>query len=539
MRRRIERQAADLFAEVDGHAGSAAGRACAARPPYRDDASVGDVSLIRSPLVDETKEWLSARALTLGNMLASERAVEYVAILRALAGFRAEHEPEPLHEDVERKVCGEDAEASASAIFKADIHQLKEWNLITERIEKERLRGYRDNRRAKFRYRMCDDAAAFVEWLEDRHAHDLLPGGGDETGNLLDMQRSILAELRRMLHRVDAAHVGYETAGDVLFRVDQVSRYVDATAKTLQELNLRLLSFGIAEFSAEEAKPIVDELAVFLERFGRRFGTLREDILRDVEEMRRDCHAKRWKACADTLAAETSRFRHIASVKIPDAQRILADASLFYGAGGTLVSLMSRIGDSARKVWGKLNAKLRELERRNHRIEDVGARLAELARLDEADVPHRWLQRLLEPAAMCGDAQVRPGGEKFEWKVLERSSNVKTRKVISWITPRKVGERPDVASIAQERAKRLRDWMAARGIYPSSGSSELSGGAYSEFGDFANLMNVIEHVWLGGGEKAKKHLGVCGTPTGIRAEVEIDGATLSFEDLTLKSCGNH
>ena len=536
MRRRIERQAADLFAEVDGHAGRVTLPAVAGRPPYRDDASVGDVSLIRSPLVDETKEWLSARALTLGNMLASERAVEYVAILRALAAFRAEHEPEPLHEDVERKVCGEDAEASASATFKADVHQLKEWNLVTERIEKERLRGYRDNRRAKFRYRMCDDAAAFVEWLETRHAHDLLPGGGDETGNLLDMQRSILAELRRMLHRVDAAHVGYEMAGDVLFRVDQVSRYVDATAKTLQELNLRLLSFGIAEFSAEEAKPIVDELAVFLERFGRRFGTLREDILRDVEEMRRDCHAKRWKACADTLAAETSRFRHIASVKIPDAQRILADASLFYGAGGTFVSLMSRIGDSARKVWGKLNAKLRELERRNHRIEDVGARLAELARLDEGNVPHRWLQRLLEPAAMCGDAQVRPNGEKSVAPLPKRSSNVKTQKSISWITPRKVGECPDVASIAQERAKRLRDWMTARGIYPSREAAALSGGTYSEFGDFANLMQVIEHVWLGNGEKARKLLDVRGTPTGEGAKVSIDQATLEFEDIMLERC---
>ena len=496
----MEKQAADLFAEVDGHAGRVTLPAVAGRPPYRDDASVGAVSLISSPLVDETKEWLSARALTLGNMLASERAVEYVAILRALAAFRAEHEPEPLHEDVERKVCGEDAEASASATFKADIHQLKEWNLITERIEKERLRGYRDNRRAKFRYRMCDDAAAFVEWLADRHAHDLLPGGGDETGNLLDMQRSILAELRRMLHRVDAAHVGYETAGDVLFR------------------------------------PIVDELAVFLERFGRRFGTLREDILRDVEEMRRDCHAKRWKACAETLAAETSRFRHIASVKIPDAQRILADASLFYGAGGTLVSLMSRIGDSARKVWGKLNAKLRELERRNHRIEDVGARLAELARLDEGNVPHRWLQRLLEPAAMCGDAQVRPNGEKSVAPLPKRSSNVKTQKIISWITPRKVGERPDVASIAQERAKRLRDWMTAREIYPSSGTSALSGGTYSEFEDFPNLMNVIEHVWLGGGEKARKLLDVRGTPTGEGAKVSIDQATLEFEDIMLERC---
>ena len=535
MKRRRDSEAPDLFAGMDavGHAGSATGSACAARPPHHDEESVGEVSLIRSPLVDQTKEWRSARALTLGNMLASERAVEYVAILRALAAFRAEHEPEPLHEGVERKVCGDAAEASASATFKGDIHQLKEWNLVTERIEKERLRGYRDNRRAKFRYRMCDDAAAFVEWLEDRHAHDLLPGGGDETGNLLDMQRSILAELRRMLHRVDAAHVSYETAGDVLFRVDQVSRYVDATAKTLQELNLRLLSFGIAEFSADEAKPIVDELAVFLERFGRRFGTLREDILRDVEEMRRDCHAKRWKACADTLAAETSRFRHIASVKIPDAARILADASLFYGAGGTLVSLMSRIGDSARKVWGKLNAKLRELERRNHRIEDVGARLAEISQLGDNEVPHTWLQRLLEPAAMCGDAQVRPGGEKSVAPLPKKSSQVKTRKIVSWITPRKVGERPDVASIAEERAKRLREWMNARGIYPSDAALALSGGKYSEFGDFANLMKVIEHVWLGGGEKARRLLGVSGTPTGVDAKVEIDYATLAFEDITL------
>ena len=476
MKRRIESPETDLFANTGG-----------GETPQLP---------IASPFVDATREMLAGRATTLGNMLASERATEYVAILRALAEFRAEHEPEPLHEDVERKVCGEDAEAFASAAFKSDLRQLKEWGLVAERIEKERLRGYRDNRRAKFRYRMCDDAAAFVEWLADRHARDLMPGAGDETGNLLDMQRSILSELRRMLHRVDAAKVSYETAGDVLFRIDQVSRYVDATAKTLQELNLRLLSFGIAEFSADEAKPIVDELAVFLERFGRRFGTLREDILRDVEEMRRDCHAKRWKACADTLAAETSRFRHIASVKIPDAARILADASLFYGAGGTLVSLMSRIGDSARKVWGKLNAKLRELERRNHRIEDVGARLAELARLGEDEVPHAWLQRLLEPAAMCGDAQVRPGGEKSVAPLPKKSSQVKTRKIVSWITPRRVGERPDVASIAEERAKRLREWMSARGVYPTDAALSLSGGAYSEFGDFANLMKVISFITL-------------------------------------------
>ena len=73
---------------------------------------------------------------------------------------------------------------------------------------------------------------------------------------------------------------------------------------------------------------------------------------------------------------------------------------------------MRRIVDSARKVWGRLNAKLRELERRNHRLEDLGARLGELAKAGEDAVPYAWFARLLETAAMRGDAQVRPGGEK-------------------------------------------------------------------------------------------------------------------------------
>ena len=211
-RKRNSSDSADLFAASlvqssgDGGAGNMEDRA--------------RVALISSPLVVETEDWLSKRALTLGNMLSSERAAEYVATLRALAQFREEHEPEPLHEDVELKVCGEDADAFAVSAFKSDIRQLKEWELITERIEKERLRGYRDNRRTKFRYRICDDAAAFVEWLGARRAYDLEPGGGDETGNLLDMQRSLVAELRRMLNRVDVQNLGYETAGDILFRSD-------------------------------------------------------------------------------------------------------------------------------------------------------------------------------------------------------------------------------------------------------------------------------------------------------------------------------
>ena len=526
-RKRSSSDSADLFGTLNAQAESPL-----AETNIEDRARV---ALISSPLVEETEDWLSKRALTLGNMLSSERAAEYVACLRALAQFREEHEPEPLHEDVELKVCGEDADAFAVSAFKSDIRQLKEWGLITERIEKERLRGYRDNRRTKFRYRICDDAAAFVEWLGARWAYDLEPGGGDETGNLLDMQRSLVAELRRMLNRVDAQNLGYETAGDILFRVDQMSRYVDMTARALQELNLRLLGFGVADFSVDEAKPIVGELAVFLERFGRRFGTLREDILRDIEEMRRECHRKRWNVCAEVMKTEASRFRHIASVKVPDSERILADASFFYGAGGTLVSLMSRVGDSARKVWGKLNAKLRELERRNHRIEDIAKRLEEIASFDEDYVPHRWLASLLEQANMKGDAQARPAGEMSLPPMPKKSSQKNAEKIVSWITPRKVGERPDVASIAEEKARRMREWMELRRVYPSkSDAVRLGAGEYSEFGDFANIMQTLEYVRLGNGERAKKLLYVEGCATKSNVEVKIEESSLSFEDVELK-----
>lgn len=445
-RRRTGGETADLFAASDGNAEhvAAVGNADATE-------RVPPTPLIDSPLVDDTRTLLENRATTLGSLLASERAVEYVACLRAFVDFREQHEPEPLHEDLEATVCGEDAPSSARAAFKADIRQLKEWGLVDERIEKERLRGYRDTRRTKFRYRLCDDAAAFLEWLKERRAHDLDPSGGEETGNLLEMQCSLLAELRRKMRKVSPGIVDYDTASHVLYRVDSMARNIAATAKTLQVLNLRLLAFGAEEFVPDEARTVVQELGFFLERFGRRFGAIREDILRDIVELRRDCHVARWNACAAKLEEESRRMRHLASVKVPDAQSLLADAEEFYGAGGKLVGLMARVGESARKVWGKLNAKLRELERRNHRLEDLGARLGEMAALREDEVPHGWMIRLVEAANMHGDAQARPAGEKSSPPKPKVSSGVAVKRTPNWISPRRVGERPDVASIGRYR----------------------------------------------------------------------------------------
>ena len=62
----------------------------------------------------------------------------------------------------------------------------------------------------------------------------------------------------------------------------------------------------------------------------------------------------------------------------------------------------------------------------------------------------------------------------------------------------------------------------------------LSAGEYSDFGDFANIMQVLEHVWLGNGERARKLLEVRGEPLGKSANVEIGAAGLEFEDVRLE-----
>ena len=496
-------------------------------------AAPGPVRLIDSPLVAETADWLGGKAKELGGLLAAERAVEYVAVLRAFAGFRRSHEPEPLHEDIARAVCGDTPDPFAELTLKSDLRQLKNWGLVTERIEKERLRGYRDNRRTKFRYRLCEEAAQFVAWLDERRSRPLDAGGGDVTGNLLDLQCSLLHELRRKLRAAAPTGTDADTAGDVLYRVEQLRVYVDATARTLQALNLRLLSFGAESFSADEAKPVVDELALFLERFGRRFGALREEIVQDLAELRRPNQTARWSACTDVLRAEVAKFRHIASMRIPDATAILADAARFYASDGTLVDLMRRIVDSARKVWGRLNAKLRELERRNHRLEDLGARLGELAKAGEDAVPYAWFARLLETAAMRGDAQVRPGGEKSVHPLPKAAAKAKANRAVTWITPRTVGEKPDVASIAQRRGERLKAWLKARAIYPEGATTHLSDLVPQAFDDFAHVVRLIEYTRLGRGEKGRRYLDVTARELAEAATLGGVGCTLTCNDLAL------
>jgi len=115
------------------------------------------------------------------------------------------------------------------------------------------------------------------------------------------------------------------------------------------------------------------------------------------------------------------------------------------------------------------------------------------------------------------------------------SSGVAVKRTPNWISPRRVGERPDVASIAKVKAERLREWMASCGIYPEAGGKRtLSSGEYCDFGDFHNVIDVIEHVCLASGAKGRAMLGVAGEWTGNAAGISIGNASMSFDDISLQ-----
>ena len=92
----------------------------------------------RSEAQERASVLIAGRTLSVGNVLASENAPFYVAILSALADFRAGHEFEPLFEDVRDAVLGESPSQRQIDEFNADLKQLEDWKLVERRMTRRR-----------------------------------------------------------------------------------------------------------------------------------------------------------------------------------------------------------------------------------------------------------------------------------------------------------------------------------------------------------------------------------------------------------------
>ena len=221
----------------------------------------------------------------------------------------------------------------------------------------------------------------------------------------------------------------------------------------------------------------------------------------------------------------TGEFRH--------PEQIPARLLDFFREDGKLDVFSQRIHDSSIKVWRKLHAHLRELERRNTRIEDVRQRLVEMAMLPENATPRRFMREVLAPAVRVGDPNFWDDYEKADPPQPRRRSKTERQPPKHSLRPKTRVAGP-VVSLEQARLERLCTWMTeVLGRIDENEGRRLSQGAFTEIEDFYRIMDVCKAGLLGRGRRLRR-VGYSVVPdAGHEARVELDDRALSFAELNV------
>ncbi len=453
------------------------------------------------------------RNRNIGTMFAAERGVYYVHILFRMLCFRREHELEPLNDEIyfsvksaQESVCEDEYNVDT---FNHDMQQLLDWKLIERRIEKERLRGYKDARRQKFRFRLNEETVSFLVWLEDRLNSDIEDKTEDARNLLLDLAGR-LKEISRDLNRVSVQNINendeltLRTARTVVYNTSCLSNLTFKISKQLNDLNANLLFFLVKNYNIEEAKKAIDILDFYSGAYLSQVYKLRTEILDDLEQITLSSESKiKIKKCHEIMESEFVGLPSMAKVSRYDKKPTLVFKNIleFYSSKGKLDTLCERINQSAMKVWGKLSAHLRELERSNTRLEDLDSRLHELAELDENDVPKKFLMDLLSPAYMKYDPNYWDDHEDADPPVLKRYSKHHTRIPGKYIPKKTVSDKnKDFVSVEQAKLNELENWIKTNlpGIV---NEVSISDGKYESIEDLKKIVELIKAGYLGNGKK--------------------------------------
>jgi hypothetical protein len=480
---------------------------------------------------------LLSRNRQLGALLVAERSVYYVQILYRMLLFKREHELEPLYEDIYHGVRQAQETLGGGEYllqqFRQDMDQLRDWGLVTFRIEKERLRGYRDNRKKKFRYALSEECDQFIQWLELRLLSDLEDRGHD-TRDLLQDVCGALNELLRLLHhlRKDGEDQA-EEARRIVFQLVKTDELTRAITLSLIEFNGRLLHFLISRYDMQETRQVISELDSYVHSFLQRLYSLRREIVPLIDRLLQDNNRQKIELCFTAMERERLQTPHLFQVSLGPSRRTIGDhLHDFYIEDGKLDRLHQRIGASVIKVWQKLHSHLREMERKNNRLVDIGERIKDLAELPEETVPSVFLAELLAPAAMCGDMHF--------WDLLQKADPPEPRRVLpqneaparNYLRTKEASAKP-VQTMDETRLEELRQWLTAR-MASEAGGTKISEVTVDSFTDFARIMELARAGFLNSGNRLAR---IDFQLTDLGGEVAVDAGeqSLTLRDILIEN----
>jgi hypothetical protein len=447
---------------------------------------------------------LAERNSSLGSLFTSERAVHYLNILYRLLLFKRDYELEPLYDDIYNGVISAQATLDPnynSENFRSDIGKLAEWDLVGFRIEKQRLRGYRDNRKRKFRYRLKSETIHLLEWLEQRLVDDLQSRGSD-TRDLLGEMRGSLGELLRLLYQVKAdMQDPEEVARRVLFQLYKADDLCQEITAGLADLNGRLLFFLVKRYHIDEVRGLIKEVERYVETFLKQTYNLRREILPLLSRLTKENSLEKLLRCHAVMENERLRSPNLLRIRRNvQVTTIPENLHTFFREQGGLDRLLHRINTSSLRVWQKLRSHLRELERKNNRLQDIGDRLKEIATLPKQATADAFFAELLSQPGCSFDPNFWNQLEKAEPPKPKIRVAEKTHFPKTYLGRKQPGDKP-VQSMDEARLSLLKQWLEEKILVREPERGLLSEGNFTSFDDFLRLIELARAGLLADGKR--------------------------------------
>lgn len=486
------------------------------------------------------RHMIITRNPNLGNLTGSERALYYCQIAYRMLLFRREHELEPLHEDLYRAVRAAQESISGEPYltehYTNDINNLYDWKFITVRLEKERIRGYKDTRRTKFRYGLTDETIRFLVWLEERLLDDIEEHISDAR-DLLEEVAGTIKELARFLRSLQSQERSPDEneSRRILYQINKLDQLSRDVSSTLSEFNARLLGFLICDYNVEALRGLLNSLNMYVEKYMIRIGSLRETLLPDLKKINSAKSRERIVLAKSILDKERLSAPREFRVRSESADPLEIPLILlrFYKNGGILDTICHRINESALRVWRRMSTHLKELERKSHRIEDLRERMKELSEKPPEYVPSEWLQRLLSWGHFRGDMHPWNDHEKADPPRPRRSSWKHRKSPALFLEQKSHGDGP-MQSMEQTRLNLLKNWIEMRILQGDTWN--FSDGPFDALSDFPKVMELARAGLLGNGKKLKS-IDFALKPLDQNTILEIPQMSLRCKNMEIKRTG--
>lgn len=229
--------------------------------------------------------------------------------------------------------------------------------------------------------------------------------------------------------------------------------------------------------------------------------SLRHEILPLIDRLLQENNNAKLAQCFTIMEQEQRQAPHLLQRRIGGANSGIGERlQRFYVEDGQLDQLQGLIGSSVLKVWQKLRSHLRELERKNNRIEDLRSRIGEIARLPEGAVPQKFLQIFLAPAHMYGDLHYWDTAQKAEPPLPRRRVSKKERIGRVYLRDKVRSEGP-VQSMDEAKLAAMALWLDRQFGHDDQERFKISRGKIDGFPDFAKVMELAESGLLNSGRR--------------------------------------